>query len=166
MVCERTDGYVFNPAFTGAGEDWELIWRLRKRGARMVYVPNPVTHLRRATGVQHVRHAFQRGIAIATLFRVMRADTSGVVPQDSLLWGADGKKTNPRWMTAIWLKLVGPFARKEFHDARHFWWFWLGEKFQAAGFLWGMWRGAWASSGPHRSQGSRSTAASGTGCRP
>ncbi|MBX3345410.1 MAG: glycosyltransferase [Nitrospira sp.] len=166
MVCERTDGYVFNPAFTGAGEDWELIWRLRKRGARMVYVPNPVTHLRRATGVQHVRHAFQRGIAIATLFRVMRADTSGVVPQDSLLWGADGKKTNPRWMTAIWLKLVGPFARKEFHDVRHFWWFWLGEKFQAAGFLWGMWRGAWASSGPHRSQGSRSTAASGTGCRP
>ena len=48
-ACEREDGYASIPPFTGAGEDWELIWRLRKRGATMVYVPNPVTHLRRAT---------------------------------------------------------------------------------------------------------------------
>lgn len=70
-TCQQQDGYVFNPSFNGSGEDWELIWRLRKRGATMVYVPNPVIHLRRATGLQHLRHSFQRGAGIATLFRVM-----------------------------------------------------------------------------------------------
>ena len=141
MTCEREDGYVFNPRFAGSGEDWELIWRLRKRGAKMVYVPNPVTHLRRATGLQHVRHSFQRGAAIAMLFRIMRADPSGVVPQDSLLWGEGGKKTKPRWLKALWLKMAGPFEWHAFRNKRHFWLFWLGEKCQAAGFLWEMRRG-------------------------
>ena len=146
MRCEREDGYVFNPLFTGAGEDWELIWRLRKRGAKMVYVPNPVTHLRRATGLQHLRHAFQRGAAIAMLFRVMRADSSGIVPQDSLLWGESGKKTKPRWLKALWLKSLGPFEWHQFRCKRHFWLFWLGEKCQAAGFFWEMCRGIPATS--------------------
>ena len=146
MRCEREDGYVFNPLFTGAGEDWELIWRLRKRGAKMVYVPNPVTHLRRATGLQHLRHAFQRGAAIAMLFRVMRADSSGIVPQDSLLWGESGKKTKPRWLKALWLKSLGPFEWYQFQRKRYFWLFWLGEKCQAAGFFWEMCRGIPATS--------------------
>lgn len=147
MQCQREDGYVFNPRFTGAGEDWELIWRLRKRGARMVYVPNPVTHLRRATGLQHLRHSFHRGKAIALLFRVMRGDSSGVVPQDSLLWGEGGRKTKPRWLKALWLKMLGPFEWREFQQTRHFWLFWLGEKCQAAGFFWEMCRGMPATPG-------------------
>lgn len=141
MGCEREDGYVFNPRFTGAGEDWELIWRLRKRGIKMVYVPNPVTHMRRATGRQHLRHAFQRGMSIAMLFRVIRADPAGIVPQDSLLWGVGGKKTKPQWVKALWLKLLGPFEWHAFRRKRHFWLFWLGEKCQAAGFCWEMCRG-------------------------
>ncbi len=147
MTCEREDGYVFNPRFTGAGEDWELIWRLRKRGLKMVYVPNPVTHLRRATGLQHLRHSFHRGAAIAMLFRVMRADPSGIVPQDSLLWGEGGKKSQPRWLKALWLKVLGPFEWHTFRIKRHFWLFWLGEKCQAAGFFWEMCRGTSADSG-------------------
>ncbi len=139
-VCEQEDGYVFNPSFGCAGEDWELIWRLRKRGAKMVYVPNPVRHLRRATGVQHLRHSFHRGAGIAALFRAMRADTSGIVPQDSLLWGQSGKKADPRWLRAVWEKLLGPFAWGQFHSKRHFCLYWLGEKCQAAGFLWEMLR--------------------------
>ncbi len=141
MRCEGEDGYVFNPRFSGAGEDWELIWRLRKRDVKMVYVPNPVTHLRRATGLQHLRHAFHRGAGIAMLFRVMRADPSGVVPQDSLLWGEGGKKTEPRWMKALWLKMLGPFEWHKFRHKRHFWLFWLGEKCQAVGFVLEMCRG-------------------------
>ncbi|MGC3972993.1 MAG: glycosyltransferase [Nitrospira sp.] len=141
LQCEREDGYVFNPLFTGAGEDWELIWRLRKRGAKMVYVPNPVTHLRRATGLQHLRHAVHRGAGIAMLFRIMRADPGGIVPQDSLLWGEGGKKTRPRWLKALWLKMLGPFEWHKFQRKRHFWLFWLGEKCQAAGFVWEMCRG-------------------------
>lgn len=139
-ACAQQDGYVFNPLFTGAGEDWELIGRLRKRSARMVYVPNPVTHLRQATGLQHLRHSFHRGVGIAMLFRAMKADPSGVVPQDSLLWGEGGKKTRPRWLKALWMKLLGPFEWRKFPQKRHFWLFWLGEKCQAAGFFWEMCR--------------------------
>ena len=136
VTCEREDGYVFNPRFTGAGEDWELIWRLRKRGIKMVYVPNPVTHLRRAKGLQHLQHAFQRGVSIAMLFRVIRADPHGIVPQDSLLWGENGQKIKPHWGKALWLKLLGPFQWHAFRRKRHFWLFWLGEKCQAVGFFW------------------------------
>lgn len=140
-VCIREDGHAFNPVFTGSGEDWELIWRLRKRGATMVYVPVPVTHLRKATAGRHFRHSFQRGMGIAMMFRLMQIDESGVVSQDSLLWGKAGEKTHPRWLSALWEKLFGPFEWGRFQKKRHFWLFWLGEKAQAAGFAWELLRG-------------------------
>ncbi|WHZ23256.1 MAG: Glycosyl transferase, family 2 [Nitrospira sp.] len=146
-ACMRDDGYVFNPSFAGSGEDWELIWRLRKRGARVVYVPVPVAHLRQANVGQHLRHSFQRGAGIARLFRVMRADRSGIIPQDSLLWGRAGRKADPRWGRALWEKLFGPFDWGRFHNKRHFWLFWIGEKCQAVGFLWELWRGTKTVSG-------------------
>ncbi len=146
-ACEQQDGYVFNPFFDGPGEDWELIWRLRKRGARMVYVPNPVMHLRRATGMQHVRHSFHRGTGIAKMFCLMRTDTSGIVPQDSLLWGTAGEKTDPRWLQALWTKVLGPFDWGHFPDKRLFWLFWIGEKCEAAGFLWELLRGTLCAGG-------------------
>lgn len=136
--CAAEDGYVFNPRFAGSGEDWELIWRLRKRGARMVFVPNPVIHLRRASLWQHCRHTFQRGVGIARLYQLYHADAGNVVAQDSLLWGRDGKKSKPRWGRAFWEKVVGPFDVRNFAKARHFWQFWIGEKCQALGFLYGM----------------------------
>lgn len=136
--CSAEDGYVFHPCFTEPGEDWELIWRLRKRGATMVYVPNPVTHLRRATLWQHCRHSFVRGTGIALLYRLYRSDAGTVVAQDSLLWGRDGLKSKPQWANAFWAKIVGPFDLKKFANARHFWQFWIGEKCQALGFLWGL----------------------------
>lgn len=139
-TCAREDGYVFHPSFTTSGEDWELIWRLRKRGATLVYVPNPVMHLRRVTSKEYFRHAFHRGVGIARLFRIMRADRSGIIPQDSLLWGQAGRKGEPRWGRALWEKLLGPFDRGRFQDKRHFWLFWVGEKCQVAGFLWELWR--------------------------
>lgn len=148
-ACEQEDGYVFNPFFNGPGEDWELIWRLRKRGATMVYVPNPVTHLRRATGRQHLRHSFQRGVGIAKMFRLLRTDTSGIVPQDSLLWGQGGRKADPRWVKALWEKSIGPFEWRRFREKRHFWLFWLGEKAQVAGFAWELVRGRLSSGGTH-----------------
>lgn len=139
-ICGREDGYVFNPFFTGSGEDWELLWRLRKREARMVYVPVPVTHLRRVTVGSYLSHSFERGGGIARLFSLLRSDETGVIPQDSLLWGQAGKKTPPRWLAAVWSKLLGPFGSKQFRHKRHFWIFWLGEKAQAAGFAWGLFK--------------------------
>lgn len=60
--------------------------------------------------------------------------------QDSLLWGEAGK-TQPRWLKALWLKVLGPFEWHKFRIKRHFWLFWLGEKCQAVGFFWEMCRG-------------------------
>lgn len=136
--CFAEDGYVFNPCFAGSGEDWELIWRLRKRGATMMYVPNPVTHLRRASLRQHCRHSFYRGAGIALLYSLYKADAGAVVVQDSLLWGRNGIKSKPRWARAFWEKIVGPFDMKSFKKTWHFCIFWVGEKCQAMGFLWGI----------------------------
>jgi glycosyltransferase involved in cell wall biosynthesis len=135
-TCLMEDGHVFNADFTGSGEDWELIWRLRKRRAKLVYVPNPVTHLRRASLWQHCRHSFQRGAGIALLYRLYHSDPGNVVAQNSLLWGQDGKKSKPRWGRAVWEKVVGPFDVRNFSKRRHFWQFWIGEKCQALGFFW------------------------------
>ena len=137
-MCLAEDGHVFNPRFSGSGEDWELIWRLRKRRATIVYVPNPVSHLRRAALWQHCRHSFQRGAGIALLYNLYHSDAGNVVAQNSLLWGRDGVKSKPRWGRAFWEKVVGPFDFGNFSKARHFWQFWIGEKCQAIGFLWGM----------------------------
>lgn len=134
----QQDGYYFNEAFRPSGEDWELILRLRKQGVTMVFVPNPVVHLRRTTAWGHLRHAFERGVGIAMLHRAVRTSSDPIVLQDSLLWGRNGQRTSPRWIAAIWEKLIGPFDRHRFQQARHFWLFWLGEKFQSAGFLWEM----------------------------
>ncbi|MEX5218174.1 MAG: glycosyltransferase [Nitrospira sp.] len=136
--CFAEYGYVFNPCFTGPGEDWELIWRLRKLGAPMVYVPNPVTHLRRASLGQHCRHSFQRGMGIALLYKLYQSDSGEVIVQDSLLWGRQGMKSKPRWGDAFLETIIGPFDFKTFAKARHFWAFWIGEKCRAVGFLWGM----------------------------
>ena len=102
----------------------------------MVYVPVRVTHLRRVTVRGYLRHSFDRGGGIARLFRLIRHDEAIIIPQDSLLWGQAGHKTPPRWLKAMWSKLLGPFETKEFRSKRHFFIFWLGEKAQAAGFAW------------------------------
>lgn len=138
-VLQR-DGYVFNETFTTSGEDWELMGRLIRAGARAVYIPTPVRHLRRTTGWSHFRHSFQRGIGIARLFRVQRNASVSVIPQESLLWGTADKKAPPRWWAAIWQKLVGPFDIGAFDKPQHFFVYWMGEKSQALGFLWGMCR--------------------------
>ena len=134
----QRDGYLFSETFKTSGEDWELMGRVRRDGARAVYVPNPVRHLRRATSWHHCRHSFQRGIGIAKLFRFQRQSSAHVIPQDSLLWGQAGKKAPPRWFAAIWQKLVGPFDIGSFEKPQHFIVYWLGEKCQALGFLWGL----------------------------
>lgn len=138
--CAQQDGYVFDESFSWSGEDWELIWRLRRRGARFVYVPAPVMHLRRVTPLQFFRHQFQRGMGIAQLYMMQHSVNSEVIAQDSLLWGEQGKKAEPRWLRAIWRKIVGPFDVGSFERKRHFWMFWLGEKCQSMGFLGGILR--------------------------
>ncbi len=138
-ACTAHDGYVFNEAFR-TSQDWELAWRMRRGGAKLVFVPVLVTHCRRVGLNSYFRMQFRRGIGIAMLFRLQRNRDEGAPVHDSLLWGAQGRPHPPRWWPAIWRKVVGPFDWQRIGCGRYFWRYWLGEKLQGAGFLWGMLR--------------------------
>lgn len=131
------EGHVFNEAFRYS-QDSHLAWRLRVRGKKLVYVPTHVRHLRRVTVPAFLRLQFNRGHGIALLYRARRNSGSTVTHQSSLLWGNNGAPSNPRWIKAIWQKLVGPFNRSAFSSTRHYLLFWLGEKSECLGFLWGL----------------------------
>lgn len=133
------DGYVFNEIFkTTAGEDSEVYWRLRRAGARAVFIPLRVTHLRRVTPLGFLRFQFNRGLGISLLFRLHRQSKTDVPLHSSFLWGNTGTITGARWVAAVWHKVLGPFDVNSFPDFRSFLLFWLGEKFEGAGFLWGL----------------------------
>jgi hypothetical protein len=58
------------------------------------------------------------------------------VPDKSLLWNNNKVRfAASKWLVMIWKKVLGPFARKRFSSMKYFLVFWLGEKFQAMGFL-------------------------------
>jgi len=134
--CAEDDGYVFNESFR-ISQDWELAWRLRLRGAKLVFIPTKVTHLRRVTQLTYLRDQFGRGIGIAMLFKSQRSANADISVHNSLVWGQTGQK-KAKWFRAFWYKAVGPFDVSSFTRMRDFWLFWLGEKFQAAGFMWGL----------------------------
>jgi len=50
--------------------NWELAWRLRRYGAKLIYVPIKDTHLRKVTPISYLRPQFNRGIGIAGLYRI------------------------------------------------------------------------------------------------
>ena len=135
-ACAGLGGRVYDEAYIFA-QDWELVLRLRLRGAKLVFVPAPAVHLRRVTPLQYLRFQFARGRAIAMLRSAHQACGMKAAVHDSLLWGSGPRgRRSARWLAAIWRKAVGPFDRGSFSTRRHFWLFWLGEKFQGAGFLW------------------------------
>jgi len=143
-ACARADGYAFNEAWA-TGEDVELVLRLRRFGITVVYVPAAVKHLRRLSPLGFLKRQFGRGVCIARLYRFQRSLAGTVARQQSRIWGAADSAGPLKWLLAIWYKLVGPFNIHAFAQARRFWLFWLGEKIQGAGFLWGMLRGVTAS---------------------
>lgn len=145
---EREDGYIFNETFP-TGEDWELAWRLRRRGASLVFVPGTVTHLRRVRPWSHCRQQFMRGIGIARLFLAHRAAGAPIAAQTSRIWSANGSRPLGL-VSAAWHKVVGPFEAGRFRRRRYFWLFWVGEKVQAVGFAWGLLRSAGGGGRPSR----------------
>jgi glycosyltransferase involved in cell wall biosynthesis len=138
-LCEREDGHIFNTSsWAPSGEDWELVWRLSRRGARIVFVDNPVTHMRKDSSMGYLRHQFGRGVSIAFLFHAQRSSPGAKPVQNSLLWGQTDGARGARWLTAIWQKAVGPFEMRHFTLKKFFWLYWLGSKAEGLGFLWGM----------------------------
>ena len=135
--CIKRDGHVYNELFPVA-EDWELMWRLRRRGMKVVFVPVKTLHLRRSAPLNHIQHQFNRGIGIALLYKLQRCAGPGTAMQRSLIWGQSDSPTGAKWASAFVQKIIGPFNRSHFSSARHFWTHWLAEKFQSVGFLWGI----------------------------
>ena len=139
-ALRERDGYVFNEAFR-ISQDWELIWRLRGNGARVIFLATPVLHLKQLGPLSYLKQQFFRGIGIAGLDRLRQRLGSGIVTHRSLLWS---KHNTPKWrlqLTILWRKGVGPFDLHSFSSMAQFALFWIGEKVQAAGYLWGKSRG-------------------------
>ena len=136
-ACIAKDGYVYDESFDmNCGEDHEFVHRIRRRGAKLVFVPNPVTHLRRATPAGYFSFQFRRGRGIAHLYEAIRAaGAEPAVPQRGLIFGQDGRGGRARWAAALWKKAVGPFDLSSFTGPGQFAVFWIGEKLEGAGFL-------------------------------
>ena len=133
------DGFVYNESFRTA-EDWELVYHLRSRGTRLVYVPFEVDHLRSARPWSYLRYQYARGSGIAALYFDQKRLGVPITPHESLLWGAGTTRSRPRWIAILWNKIVGPFNWNAFEQWRHCALFWLGQKVQGLGFLWGLLR--------------------------
>ncbi len=138
--CLNVDGFIFNPVFKTYGcEDIDLVFRLQRRGHKVVFIDNRIKHLKKMTPVKYLRHQFSRGIGIGILYGTQKPFKPEQAPDKSLLW--DEKKTGRRagkWLLMIWRKVFGPFDGQSFSTVRHFLVFWLGEKTQALGFLYAL----------------------------
>jgi GT2 family glycosyltransferase len=142
--CQRRDGFVFPPHLS-LGVDAHLAWRLRCRGALLVYLPLEVRHMRRVTPRQYLTFQFRRGEASAWLDLEHRASAGPVLP---IQRGILSKATGPgRWVLAAWRKLLGPFDVRSFHSFPEFLVFWLGEKCEAAGYVSARLRRSWQAGG-------------------
>ena len=66
--CLNRDGHIF----TITGDNIELIWRLQQLGAKVIYSPIPILHMRKVTVLSYLQRQFTRGITIATLYKANR----------------------------------------------------------------------------------------------
>lgn len=129
------DGHCFNEEFRIA-EDKELAWRVRTGGWALVFVPVRVSHTKRCKGWAYVRQQFGRGIGIAALYRAGRRSHGSAAPDRGLLWARRGRPGLATWLRVSVRKALGPFDRRSFQSASHYFFFWIGEKIQGLGFLW------------------------------
>ncbi len=137
-ACLRTDGFVFNETFR-ISQDWELVIRCRRLDAVFAFSAARVKHLKRTNWIHYLKLQFGRGQGIAALNKRIEEDPSLSVPHRSLLWsdGASGRLARFRWLIIFWRKICGPFDVASFRRKRDFLTFWVGEKVQGLGFLWG-----------------------------
>ena len=134
-ILYQKQGYYFNEKSMMV-QDFELALQLLIMGAKFVYVPVDVIHLRRTTITKFLKVQFGRGTGIARLYQIKRQQNN-ISPkfQKSLLWGEKGNSNKPKWIKIFIFKVLGPFDVKSFRSFRNFIFFWLGEKFQGVGFL-------------------------------
>lgn len=135
--CKAEDGFIFNESFgTYGSEDHELVLRIRSRGGTMAYVPNPVRHERKVTLPYYLKYTFKRGIGIAFLHETHRKYGKNIQQQESILWSGQ-KYLMQRVLEIFHKKIIGPLDVTSFPNIKYFLTFWLSQKYQAVGYLWG-----------------------------
>jgi len=132
--CKRRDTFIFDPKIK-IPQDIELVWRMRSRGFKLVYVINNVRHLKKLNPAEFIRFQFHRGIGIRKLYS-FRSSYKNIELGPGLLWDSFAKR-NPikKWFFVFWKRILGPFDYKSFSRFDYFILFWVGEKAKAAGFL-------------------------------
>lgn len=138
--CLKTDSFIFNPIFKAyGGEDIDLVFRLRKRGHKLVFIDNKISHLKKMTPLKYLKQNFNRGIGIGILYQTHKNSGLEKAPDKSLLWNKNKKSFDVfKWINILWKKELGSFDRSSFSSFKNFFVFWLGEKAQAVGFLYAM----------------------------
>lgn len=137
-ACRERDGFVFDEAFR-LSQDWELTIRCRRSGASFAFCTVRVKHMKQVSRISYLQHQFTRGLGIAALHEHMQRNPDLQAPHRSLLWskGASEGPVATRWFAIFWKKLLGPFDVGSFRSKGDFIAFWLGEKAQGLGFVWG-----------------------------
>ena len=135
--CLQHDGYIYNPVFgVYAAEDTDLACRLRRRGHKLVFINNEVTHLKNMTPMKYLKYQFNRGIGIGILYKLHKKTNWNDLPSRSLLWDQNAKRHPAlKWMVILCKKILGPFDYWNFTRFKRFIIFWAGEKVQSFGFL-------------------------------
>jgi len=126
------DGFIFNDNFSIYGyEDMEVAWRLRRKGAKLVFVPCHTIHIREAPLKLYFKVQFNRGRGVYTLFQKHKSNNAHITALPSKIYGKKKK-----WFSSFFKNIVGPFDIQSFKPKRYFFIYWFGEKVKAAGFLW------------------------------
>jgi GT2 family glycosyltransferase len=138
-TCAKKDGYFFNESFEKAigGEDSELALRIRCHGGKLIFVPCKVTHLKRVDSWGYLKMVFYRGKGIFPLYIAHKNSNNAITMRNSILWG-DKSSPIKKFFKILSKKALGPFDYNSFSRLDYFILFWLGEKTQSAGFLWGL----------------------------
>ncbi len=135
--CFMDDGFVFNQIFGHyACEDTDLSFRLKKRGHKLVFIDNRITHLKKMSPLKFLKFQFYRGVGIGILYRIHKHSDFGEVPDKSLLWKNETNSFHiMKWIRILYKKIIGPFDVNSFSSVKYFITFWIGEKIQSLGFL-------------------------------
>ena len=134
--CQHRYGMVFDERLRFS-QDWELIMRCRVLGATFAFSTVRVLHRKRVSRLGYLRHQFTRGQGIAALHRAIGSATSSDPPHSSLLWSG-GASSAKKMLAVARHKIIGPLDIASFRSKRDFIAFWVGEKVQGIGFVWGL----------------------------
>lgn len=131
---KKRDGFIFDEKFP-ITQDWNLAFRLRSSGAKLIFTPNKILHLKEMSFFPFLRFQFHRGEGIAMIDEQQKMKNQEMSAHRSLLWEESGKSTWMNYLKSFWFVVVGPFDVRSFSKKKYFVEFWIGEKFKTIGFI-------------------------------